>query len=205
LTPRRIFFAVLAAFAAALLAASLVTLDTSAQQKPADVKSGAPVAPKAPPSEVQAPSTQQQSLPIPIEQALYLIRSTLLTLNDANRSGNYSVLRDLAAPDFQARYTAADLAQIFSDLRRRKFDLHGAALLAPKFSAIPALDQNGMLRLTGFFQTHPQQTNFDLLFQLVAGEWRLDGISIATPEAAPTQPEAQAQPANPNAPAAKKR
>jgi hypothetical protein len=35
-----------------------------------------------------------------------------LTLNDANRSGNYTVLRDLAAPDFQGRNTAADLSQI---------------------------------------------------------------------------------------------
>jgi hypothetical protein len=203
LTPRRTFFAVIAAFAAASL---LVTLDTSAQQKPPAVKSGAPAAPKEAPSGAQAPATQQQSLPIPIEQALYLIRSTLLTLNDANRSGNYSVLRDLAAPDFQARNTAADLAQIFSELRRRKLDLHGAALLAPKFSAIPALEQNGLLRLTGFFQTHPEQINFDLLFQSVAGELRLYGISIAMSEAAPpAQPQVQAEPAKPSAPAAKKR
>src|SRR5262245_26287516 len=44
----------------------------------------------------------------------YLVRSALLTLNDANRCGNYTVLRDLAAPDFQARNTAADLARIFA-------------------------------------------------------------------------------------------
>ena len=74
-------------------------------------------------------------MPVSTEQALYLIRSTLLTLNDANRSGNYTVLRDLAAPDFQARNTAADLSQIFSDLRRRNFDLYGAALLAPQLTA----------------------------------------------------------------------
>jgi hypothetical protein len=70
------------------------------------------------------------------EQALYLIRSTLLTLNDANRSGNYTVLRDLA-PDFQARNIAADLSQSFSDLRRRNFDLYGAALLSPQLTALP--------------------------------------------------------------------
>jgi hypothetical protein len=54
-----------------------------------------------------------QNLPVSVEQAFYLIRSTLLTLNDANRSGNYSVLRDLAAPDFQAKNSAADLADSF--------------------------------------------------------------------------------------------
>ena len=66
-------------------------------------------------------------MPVSTEQALYLIRSTILTLNDANRSGNYTVLRDLAAPDFQSRNTTTDLSQIFSDLRRRNFDLYAVA------------------------------------------------------------------------------
>ena len=68
---------------------------------------------------------------VTVEQVLYLIRSTLLTLNDANNSGNYSVLRDLSAPNFQARYSAADLAVIFTDLRSRNFNLFAAALIAP--------------------------------------------------------------------------
>jgi hypothetical protein len=163
-----------------------------------------PVAPKpaaspqeknaqAPPKQQQPQQQQQQqqqqahqqqpALPVTTEQALYLIRSTLLTLSDANRSGNYTVLRDLAAPDFQARNTAADLSQSFSDLRRRNFDLYGAALLPPQLTALPALDQRGFLHLAGNFPTRPQQINFDLLFANVANQWRLFGISIATPDA----------------------
>jgi hypothetical protein len=135
----------------------------------------------------------QQQLPVSLEQALYLIRSTLLTLNDANRTGNYTVLRDLAAPDFQARNTAADLAQVFSDLRRRNFDLFSVALAAPQLTAAPALDNNKMLRLAGFFPTRPLQINFDLLFQNVGGQWRLFGVSVATPQAQALaqQPEAE--------------
>ncbi|WP_245453973.1 hypothetical protein [Bradyrhizobium sp. AC87j1] len=146
----------------------------------------------------------QPALPVTLEQALYLIRSTLLTLNDANRTGNYTVLRDLAAPDFQARNTAADLALNFLDLRRRNFDLYGAALLAPQFSDAPALDQRGMLRLAGYIPTRPQQIQFDLTFQTVAGQWRLIAIAIATPEAASPQPQAQATPVKPAVPAQKK-
>src|SRR6266852_4108345 len=131
------------------------------------------------------PAAPQQTLPVSLEQALYLIRSTLLTLNDANRSGNYTVLRDLSAPEFQAKNTAADLALVFSDLRQRRIDLHAAALLAPQLTAAPALDDKGMLRLTGFFPTRPLQIRFDLLFQTVGGDWRLFGISIATPDAPP--------------------
>lgn len=154
------------------------------------------------PAPAAAPA--QPSLPVSLEQALYLIRSTLLTLNDANRTGNYTVLRDLAAPDFQARNTAADLGLNFLDLRRRNFDLYGVALLAPQFSDAPALDQQGMLRLAGYFPTQPRQIKFDLTFQIVAGQWRLFAIAIATPEAASAQTPLQATPAKPAAPAQQK-
>jgi len=89
----------------------------------------------------------------------------------------------LAAPDFQTRNTAADLSQIFSDLRRRNFDLYGAALLAPQLTTLPVLDQRGFLRLAGYFPTRPQQITFDLFFQNVANQWRLFGVAITTPEA----------------------
>ena len=161
-------------------------------QQPATTKPAAQAPAKAAPAASSKPQQQQSqqqqaqqqpSMPVTTEQALYLIRSTLLTLNDANRSGNYTVLRDLAAPDFQARNTAADLSLSFTDLRRRNFDLYGAALLAPRLTAVPAFDQRGFLHLTGFFPTRPQQINFDLLFQDVANQWRLFGIAINTPDA----------------------
>jgi hypothetical protein len=134
---------------APLLAATLALAVTRATMAQSDK-------PAAPPQQ------QQPQLPVSAEQALYLIRSTLLTLNDANRSGNYSVLRDLAAPEFQAKNTAADLALGFTDLRRRNFDLFSVALAAPQLSTPPYLDPNKMLRLTGFFPTRPLQINFDL-------------------------------------------
>ena len=57
------------------------------------------------------PQAQPRQKPeVGVAQALYLIRSTLLTLNDANRSGNYTVMHDLAAPGFREKNSAADLA-----------------------------------------------------------------------------------------------
>jgi hypothetical protein len=159
---------------------------------------------KAAPKEAnkEAPSDPQANLPVTIEQTLYLIRATLITLNDANRTGNYTVLRDLASPDFQASNTAADLAQVFADLRRRNFDLFAAALAAPQLATPPYLDPNQMLRLTGHFPTRPLQINFDLTFQNVNGQWRLFGIAVATPPAPPLPPPAD--PAAAKKPAPKK-
>jgi hypothetical protein len=96
-----------------------------------------------------APQPAANTLPVSIEQTLYLVRSTLLTLNDANRSGNYTVLRDLSAPEFQAKNTAADLGVIFADLRRSNIDLFAVALLGPQLATAPYLDPSKMLRLIG--------------------------------------------------------
>lgn len=149
-------------------------------------------APAAAKPEAAASSDKPPALPVSLDQALYLIRTTLLTLNDANRSGNYTVLRDLAAPDFQANNTAADLAQGFADLRRRRFDLFAAALAAPQLTSTPVLDAEKRLRLQGSFSTRPLQISFDLLFQNVSGQWRLFGMSVTTPQA---PAEAQIAPA----------
>jgi hypothetical protein len=159
----------------------------------------APQSAPAPPAAPVAQVAPKQNPPIAVEQALYLIRSTLLTLNDANRSGNYTVLRDLAAPGFQEKNSAADLAVIFTELRRRNFDLFAVALAAPQLTATPVRDDKGMLRLTGLFPTRPQQINFDLLFQDIGGQWRLFGIAVQTPDAPPL-PQAQQQGATPATP-----
>jgi hypothetical protein len=173
-----------------LLVAGLAWALTNALAQPqlSKPKPAAPAPARNAPAETS--KQQQPAMPVSTEQALYLIRSTILTLNDANRSGNYTVLRDLAAPDFQSHNTAADLSQSFSDLRRRNFDLYAAALVAPQLTAVPALDQRGYLHLTGFFPTRPQQIDFDLLFQNVANQWRPYGISISTPEAPSAAPSA---------------
>jgi hypothetical protein len=116
-------------------------------------------------------------------QAIYLVRSTLMMLNDANRSGNYTVLRDLAAPEFQRKNSAADLAESFLDLRRRKFDFFVVSFASPQFSPDPSVDSSGKVRLTGSFPTRPLQIRFDLTFESVDGQWKLFAISVATPEA----------------------
>jgi hypothetical protein len=79
-------------------------------------------------------------------------------------------------------------------------------LLQPKLLRKPTIDAKGLLRVTGFFPTHPFQVNFDLMFQLVEAQWCLFGISVGTSRAQPVaivpQP-APAQPPNASAPVEK--
>ena len=113
-------------------------------------------------------------------QMLFLIRSVLSALDDANRTGNYTVLRDLASPAFQASNTAADLSLAFSDLRRRNVDLGAATLQIPLLNEPVGLDNGRRLRLTGQIATAPEGIAFDFRFEAVAGHWRPVAISVST-------------------------
>jgi hypothetical protein len=164
-------------------------------------------APKPAPAETQAPRSAQ----IDRNGTLILIRSTLLALDQANKTGNYTVLRDLGAPGFQVN-TAARLAEIFAKQRADNLDLSGVAAIDPQLSLLPQIDANGLMRMAGFFPSVPSQVNFELAFAPVNGQWRLFGISINIGSAAPSAPPetpaaAEAPPAakqSPPASAAKK-
>lgn len=133
---------------------------------------------------------------LPTEQRIVtLIFSTLIALNQANATGNYTVFRELGAPGFQAANSAARLSEIFKDLRSRNFDLSPILLLKVHLHRKPEIEANGMLRVTGYFPTRPERLNFDLIFQPVRGEWRLFGIAANTSLRQPpstTQVESQA-------------
>jgi hypothetical protein len=130
-----------------------------------------------------APSSQQPTLaqanPSPDDPRLVLmIRNAIIALNQANLTGNYSVLRDLGTPAFQTTNSSARLAESFSALRGRQLDISPIMFYNPKFLLPPALQDGQVLRLTGFFPTTPEQVNFDLAFQLAGPQWRLAGIAV---------------------------
>jgi hypothetical protein len=118
---------------------------------------------------------------VPDSQGLaVLIQNTLIALNHANLTGNYSVLRDLAAPGFQKLNSTKQLAASFADLRVRSVNLSPIVLFQPKLVGAPAIDDKGFLRMTGFYETQPLQVHFNLVFQPVVAVWRLFEISVWT-------------------------
>ena len=145
------------------------------------------------PAQAQHKPTAQaaQAAPKPAQidrnGALILIRSALIALDQGNKTGNYTVLRDLGAPGFQSN-TAARLAEIFATQRRDNIDLSGVVVLEPQLTLLPQVEANGMLHMAGFFPSVPIQVNFDLVFAPVNGQWRLFGISVNFGQAAPTAP-----------------
>jgi hypothetical protein len=120
---------------------------------------------------------------------LILIRETMLALDQANKTGNYTVLRDLGSPAFQQN-NAARLGEIFASERRDNLDLSGVAVLEPQLSLLPQIEPNGLLHMTGFFPSAPEQINFDVAYAPVNGQWRLFGISVGLAHSGPAAPTA---------------
>lgn len=159
---------------------------------PAFTQTATPKPSRAAPAQATA-----KPLPANIDRngVLILAKSALLALDHANKTGNYTVLRDLGSANFQAN-TAARLAEIFASQRQQRLDLSGLVVLEPQLTLLPQIEPDGKLHLAGFFPSSPMQVNFDLSFEPVNREWRLFGISVQLSAGGPTAPETAA-PAGP--------
>lgn len=153
------------------------------------------------PQAAKPEQSQRQRLAVPDNQKLVLlIFSTLIALNQANQTGNYTVLRDMGAPGFQSANSSAGIAEAFATLRQRNLDLSAILLFQPKLLRKPDIDAQGMLRVTGYFATRPQ-VDFDLMFQFVQGKWRLFGMAVDTSQALPPAAAGKTGPAEGASPA----
>lgn len=115
-------------------------------------------------------------------QLSVLIYSTMTALDQANATGNYSVLHDLAAPEFQRINPVPKLSAIFAGYRERHVVLAPVVLFQPHLVEEPKVALEGLLRLKGYFPTKPLRIGFDLTYQIVGGGWRLMALSISPSE-----------------------
>ena len=153
---------------------------------------GLAFAQQAPAGQARPPMSSQ---PVPSELELAkLIWSTMAMVDHANRSGNYSVLRDTSASGFQIQNDPARLAEIFAAIRQSRLDLSNALIVAPTYTAAPRLLQADVFEVKGYFALRPTPIFFDLYFQWEQGRWKLFGISI--------DPGAMVQPGQPETPPA---
>jgi len=128
-----------------------------------------------------AAQPQQPQLQVPDNLKItILIKNALIALNNANLTGNYSVLRDLAAPGFGQANNPAKLAQVFQKLRDLKIDLAPTVLFKPVLTKQPFIAKNGLLVMEGYFDTRPERVNFEFAFQMVGDQWKLFGLRVDT-------------------------
>ena len=123
----------------------------------------------------QTAAEEEIKVPDPAFSAM-LIKNTIIALNQANLTGNYSVLRELGTPAFQARNSTARLSEAFARMRRDRIDMSGIVLLAPTLTS--AQRRKDQLRLTGFFESKPIRIRFDAAYLSIGGRMRLHGLAV---------------------------
>ncbi len=127
-----------------------------------------------------AASAQAQNR-VPSENALEaLVKASLLTFNDANVTGIYTVFHAKLSKPFRDQFPAERLEKVFEEFRTKKIDFEAIAALDPAYEPAPKVDGDGHLVVKGHFPTEPMQLNFSLEFIPSDGEWKLVGINVKT-------------------------
>ena len=120
---------------------------------------------------VAAPAAAENTVPTPPVQEK-LIKTTLLTFNDANLTGNYDVLHARLAKPFRDQFSPENLKQVFQSFVDRKIDLGGIVIKQPVATAESKIDERGLLLLRGYFDTTPSRVIYEIDYAPSEGEWK---------------------------------
>ncbi len=124
-----------------------------------------------------APARAANSVPSPTLQEI-LIKTSLLTFNDANLTGNYSVMHAKLAKLFRDKITPDRLKVAFKGFSSKKIDIALIAAMPPVETGEPSIDEHGALVLRGYFNTKPSRVTYELYFLPSEGEWKLAQIDV---------------------------
>ena len=118
-----------------------------------------------------APAQAENQLPSPLLQEI-LINTYLLTLNDANLTGNYAVLQAKLAKPFRDQFSPERLNGAFKNFAEKKIDFGLIAAKPPVATSESGIDKRGALILRGYFDTTPSRVIYELDFLPSEGEWK---------------------------------
>jgi hypothetical protein len=117
---------------------------------------------------------------VPSERALEtLVKTSLLSFNDANITGNYTVFHAKLSKPFREQFSPDRLKESFKEFSDKHIDIDVVAASRPTYTAPPAIDGDGKLVVKGFFPTEqPVRVNFELDFIPSDAEWKLIRIHV---------------------------
>ena len=139
----------LLAMAAALLALTMITF--------------------SPARAVEIPSDDDQDV---------LIRTTLMTFNDANMTGNYSVFFSKASKEWQAQISIDKMQSAFEGFRKNQLFFEDVVTADYDSSEKASIDKDGALLLAGVFKTDDMEVKYHLRFVQNGNVWKVLGIQV---------------------------
>jgi hypothetical protein len=124
-----------------------------------------------------SPAVAEDKLPTPFGQEV-LIKTSLLTLNDANVTGNYTVLHAKLAKPLREQFSPDKLKQAFKEFADKKIDWEVVAAKPPIAVKDAQIDDKGVLHLSGFFDASNSHVTYDLDFVPSEGEWKAIKLNV---------------------------
>jgi hypothetical protein len=119
----------------------------------------------------------EDRVPNAMEQEV-LIKASLLTLNDANVTGNYTILHAKLSKPFRQQFSADRLKQSFREFADKKTDWEAIVAMPPVPTATSFIDKSGALILRGYFDAGARHVIYELDFIPSEGEWKASNLSV---------------------------
>lgn len=123
---------------------------------------------ESPPDTSRAPAALD---PIKME---VLVKTSLMSLNDANLTGNYAVFH--ARANFMV--SAERVSEAFARFRNAKDNIDYIVALKPVYTEGPSVIGRDLLRMKGHFDSRPSRVTFDLAYVRSGEQWRLVRILV---------------------------
>ena len=121
---------------------------------------------------------------VPSERPLEaLVKASLLSFNDANVTGNFTVFHAKLSKPFRQQFTPERLQETFKSFAEQQIDFDVIAAYKPVYDPAASVDSDGRLIVKGYFPTEPTRVLFDLAFIPSDGEWKLISIHVKTERA----------------------
>lgn len=119
----------------------------------------------------------ENKVPNAMEQEV-LIKASLLTLNDANVTGNYAILHAKLSKPFRDQFSADRLKQSFKEFAEKKADWEAIVAMPPVPTTKSHIDKDGALILRGYFDAGSRHVVYELDFIPSEGEWKASNLSV---------------------------
>jgi hypothetical protein len=107
-----------------------------------------------------------------------LVLDSLLSFNQAVKTGNFDKFYDQIAKAWQKEVTPDQLLKIFKPFVNKNVDIGPIANLEPAFDEPPAMNDDGQLAIYGSYPTKPSKVSFELKYLSEEEAWKLVGINV---------------------------
>ena len=123
------------------------------------------------------PAAAQSKVP-PARPLEALVKGSLMSLNDANLTGDYRVFHARLSEPFRKQYTPDRLKATFKEFNEKNVDIDIITAMAPTYDQPPYVDSEGRLIVRGYFPTEPSRVSFEMDFINGDGDWKLIRINV---------------------------